>query len=75
MTEQKTYWVINLSDYDLKLLLKCLDNDRYAELQKGKWEMQDNNNYYYTKTKQVKRIDSLINFIKKQLVNRSTKEI
>ena len=65
-------YTIELSGFDLKLVLESLDKERYNRLSHTPWENRNPNGYppdfYYDKNdKKVRQVDSVINYIKKQI--------
>jgi len=65
-------YTIELSGFDLKLILESLDKERYDRLRHTPWENRNPNGYppdfYYDKNdKKVRQVDSVISYIKKQI--------
>lgn len=65
---------IEVSGFDLKIILESLNGEREKRLHKTPWENRNPNgyppNYYYDcKAKSVRQVDSVISYIKKQIKN------
>ena len=65
-------YTIELSGFDLKIVLESLDKERYERLRHTPWLNRNSNgyppNFYYDKNdKKVRQVDSVINYIKKQI--------
>lgn len=65
---------IEVSGFDLKLILESLNNEREKRLHKTPWENRNPNgyppNYWYdNNAKPVRQVDSVISYIKKQIKN------
>ena len=65
-------YTIELSGFDLKLVLESLDKERYDRLSHTPWENRNPNGYlpdfYYDKNdKKVRQVDSVISYIKNQI--------
>lgn len=65
-------YTIELSGFDLSLVLESLDKERYNRLSHTPWKNRNPNgyppNFYYDQNdKKVRQVDSVINYIKKQI--------
>lgn len=65
-------YTIELSGFDLKLILESLDKERFARLKNTPWLNRNPDGYppqfwYDTNDKKVRQVDSVINYIKKQI--------
>lgn len=65
---------IEVSGFDLKIILESLNGEREKRLSKTSWENRNPNgyppNYYYDcNAKSVRQVDSVISYIKKQIKN------
>lgn len=65
---------IEVSGFDLKIILESLNGEREKRLSKTPWENRNPNGYppYYShdyKAKSVRQVDSVISYIKKQIEN------
>ena len=63
---------IEVCGFDLKIILESLNDEREKRLHKTPWENRNPNgyppNYYYDcNAKPVRQVDSIINYIKKQI--------
>ena len=72
MKTQDGKYVIELSEFDLKLVLAALEEERTKRLYKTPWENRNPDVYpphywYDNNAKPVRQVDSTINFIKKQI--------
>ena len=65
-------YTIELSGFDLKLVLESLDKERYNRLRHTPWENRNPNGYppqfyYDAHDKKVRQVDSVISYIQKQI--------
>lgn len=65
-------YTIELSGFDLKLVLESLDKERYDRLSHTPWKNRNLNGYppdfyYDVNDKKVRQVDSVINYINKQI--------
>ena len=65
-------YTIELSGFDLKLILESLDKERYNRLSHTSWKNRNPNGYpadfyYDTNDKKVRQVDSVIKYIQKQI--------
>ena len=65
-------YTIELSGFDLKLVLESLDKERYERLRHTPWLNRNPNGYppkfyYDSNDKKVRQVDSVISYIKKQI--------
>ena len=63
---------IELSGFDLKLVLESLNKERYDRLSHTTWKNRNPNGYppqfnYDTQDKKVRQVDSVISYIKNQI--------
>lgn len=63
---------IDVSGFDLKIILESLNDERWKRLSKTPWENRNPNGYppnysYDYNAKSVRQVDSVINYIKKQI--------
>lgn len=63
---------IEVSGFDLKIILESLNNEREKRLHKTPWVNRNPNGYppdfdYDRNAKSVRQVDSVINYIKKQI--------
>ena len=63
---------IELSGFDLKLVLESLNKERYDRLSHTHWKNRNPNGYppqfyYDTHDKKVRQVDSIISYIKNQI--------
>ena len=63
---------IEVSGFDLKIILESLNTEREKRLHKTPWENRTPNSYppnywYDNNAKPVRQVDSVINYIKKQI--------
>lgn len=63
---------IELSGFDLKLVLESLNKERYDRLSHTPWKNRNPNGYppqfyYDTQDKKVRHVDSVISYIKNQI--------
>lgn len=63
---------IEVSGFDLKIILESLNGEREKRLSKTPWENRNPNGYppYYShdyEAKSVRQVDSVISYIKKQI--------
>ena len=63
---------IEMSRYDLEIILRSLDESYISELSKTKWEQQNPGeypaHYYYSGNSITKKIKSTINYIRNQII-------
>lgn len=65
-------YTIEFSGFDLKLVLESLEKERYNRLSHTPWANRNPNGYppffsYDENDKKVRQVDSVINYIKKQI--------
>jgi hypothetical protein len=63
---------IEVSGFDLKIILESLNDERVKRLSKTPWENRNPNGYppnysHNYNAKSVRQVDSVINYIKKQI--------
>ena len=63
---------IEVSGFDLKIILESLNSEREKRLSKTSWENRNPNGYpplfsYDYKAKSVRQVDSVISYIKNQI--------
>ena len=65
-------YTVELSGFDLKLILESLDKERYNRLSHTPWKNRNPNGYppdfhYDVNDKKVRQVDSVINYIQKPI--------
>ncbi len=67
-------YTIELSGFDLKLVLDSLEREKSERLKNTPWENRNPNGYpprfgYDYNARSVRQVDSVINYIQKQILN------